>query len=280
MFDDLPTSNNNQKQKQGGASLLQTNQGNTQKTPLSQTAYQNSAPVKKPLNNAVNNIPTATNSPEAQNKRPIVPNIPQQAKKPIEDMFSETDNQAKPAIFQAKKNPSPLNQGNEITPTHIDPYTGEQIKAKNKTIVFSLMLISLMLVFILGYYAYRIFFINISPSIVEPIVSTKIEKTVDTKAPEQKASLNLFNNNSSNTKEDQIKDSDEDGLSDEEERRLGTNILSSDTDGDGLFDREEVKVYKTDPLEADSDKDGYADGIEVDGGYNPNGEGSLYNIKK
>jgi len=74
-------------------------------------------------------------------------------------------------------------------------------------------------------------------------------------------------------------DSDQDGLSDEEEKALGTDPNNIDTDGDGLFDREEAKVYKTDPLKADTDGDGYADGAEVKGGYNPNGPGKLYEIK-
>lgn len=47
-------------------------------------------------------------------------------------------------------------------------------------------------------------------------------------------------------------DSDEDGLSDEEERKLGTHPNVADTDGDG-----------------------YDDGTEVKGGYNPLGEGRL-----
>ena len=51
-----------------------------------------------------------------------------------------------------------------------------------------------------------------------------------------------------------------------------------DTDRDGLTDREEVKVYKTDPLNADTDGDGFNDGDEVDQGYNPKGSGKLYEI--
>jgi len=58
-------------------------------------------------------------------------------------------------------------------------------------------------------------------------------------------------------------DSDKDGLTDEQEAFLGTSINSADTDNDGLFDREEVKVYKTDPLNPDSDGDGLSDGDEV-----------------
>lgn len=58
-------------------------------------------------------------------------------------------------------------------------------------------------------------------------------------------------------------DSDGDGLSDAEERRLGTDPFNKDTDGDGLTDYEEVNVYKTDPLNPDSDFDGLSDGDEV-----------------
>lgn len=73
-------------------------------------------------------------------------------------------------------------------------------------------------------------------------------------------------------------DSDGDGLTDEEEARYGTSIRKPDTDNDGLFDREEVVVYKTNPLSADTDKDGYLDGAEVSGGYNPNGAGKLLQV--
>ena len=77
---------------------------------------------------------------------------------------------------------------------------------------------------------------------------------------------------------EEITDSDKDGMTDGEEKRLGTDPNSSDTDGDGLFDREEIRVYKTDPVNPDSDGDGYNDGAEVKNGYNPNGEGKLYEL--
>lgn len=57
-------------------------------------------------------------------------------------------------------------------------------------------------------------------------------------------------------------------------------MISSDTDGDGLFDREEVEVYKTDPKLKDTDGDGIDDGVEVDNGYNPNGDGLLLDLQK
>ncbi|HNX33773.1 MAG TPA: outer membrane beta-barrel protein [Kiritimatiellia bacterium] len=59
------------------------------------------------------------------------------------------------------------------------------------------------------------------------------------------------------------KDSDGDGLTDDEEAKLGTDPFNKDTDGDGLTDGDEVKVYKTNPLNADTDFDGLKDGQEV-----------------
>ena len=75
------------------------------------------------------------------------------------------------------------------------------------------------------------------------------------------------------------KDSDGDGLTDEEEQGLGTDLYKQDTDLDGLFDREEVKIYKTDPLKKDTDADGFQDGQEVDSGNNPAGEGELLDLQ-
>lgn len=66
-------------------------------------------------------------------------------------------------------------------------------------------------------------------------------------------------------------DSDEDGLNDAREQELGTDPSSADTDQDGLTDQQEVEVYRTNPLNNDSDGDGYIDGVEVRGGYNPLG---------
>lgn len=64
-------------------------------------------------------------------------------------------------------------------------------------------------------------------------------------------------------------DTDSDGLSDEEEGRLGTNPERADSDVDGLIDRAEIQVYKTDPMKADTDGDGYIDGDEVINGFDP-----------
>jgi len=73
-------------------------------------------------------------------------------------------------------------------------------------------------------------------------------------------------------------DSDGDGLTNAEELDAGTSATNPDTDADGLGDREEVKVYGTDPRRSDTDGDGFLDGAEVKAGYNPNGPGKLLEV--
>jgi hypothetical protein len=58
------------------------------------------------------------------------------------------------------------------------------------------------------------------------------------------------------------KDTDGDGLSDDEEAKLGTDPTKADTDGDGLSDSSEVGPVKTSP--ADSDGDGKIDALDTD----------------
>jgi hypothetical protein len=66
------------------------------------------------------------------------------------------------------------------------------------------------------------------------------------------------------------RDSDGDGLSDEEEAQLGTDPHNADSDGDGLNDGEEVNTHGTDPLNRDTDGDGIDDGEEVANHADPN----------
>ncbi|MBK5134047.1 hypothetical protein JJE00_06430 [Candidatus Bathyarchaeota archaeon] len=65
-------------------------------------------------------------------------------------------------------------------------------------------------------------------------------------------------------------DSDLDGLNDyEEENVYYTDPNNPDTDGDGLNDYDEVYIYSTDPLKADPDNDGLTDKEEIFYGTDP-----------
>ncbi len=73
----------------------------------------------------------------------------------------------------------------------------------------------------------------------------------------------------------EIIDTDKDGIDDQREKEVGTDVAVPDTDTDGLTDGQEVLMYKTDPLNTDTDGDGYPDGQEVRNNYNPRGPGKL-----
>lgn len=57
-------------------------------------------------------------------------------------------------------------------------------------------------------------------------------------------------------------DTDEDGLTDEFEKVIGSNPRNNDTDGDGLSDCVEVEILGTEPTLLDTDGDGISDGDE------------------
>ncbi len=66
-------------------------------------------------------------------------------------------------------------------------------------------------------------------------------------------------------------DSDQDGLTDCEEREMCTDEKNHDSDGDGLSDLEEIQLG-TDPCNPDSDGDGLSDYDEIQFGFDPNKE--------
>jgi hypothetical protein len=105
-----------------------------------------------------------------------------------------------------------------------------------------------------------------------PVASTAKNETTET-APVKTATTTLENQSPSILFED--KDTDNDGLTDAEEKQLGTKVDKPDSDGDGLSDGDEVKVWHTDPLKVDTDGDKFQDGQEIMNGYNPLGSGKF-----
>lgn len=64
-------------------------------------------------------------------------------------------------------------------------------------------------------------------------------------------------------------DTDEDGINNIEELKIGCEPWNEDTDEDGLLDGEELLTYKTDPLQEDTDTDTLSDYDEIKLGLNP-----------
>lgn len=231
-------------------------------------------------NNQINpNVPT--NPPVGPSLAPIKPvsrptptvgsNQP-----PTEDIFAETE---KPAV-----NVPSLKKITPAEPLTALPDDLEDEKVGGKKFLFAgLAVVAVIILAVGGYYAYGQFF-NKAGEIVP--LNLNQPAAVNTDVLPDEANLNTNANQAENPNINQdipvapavILDSDKDGLTDDEERTYGTDINEPDSDGDGLFDKEEVKVYLTNPLDPDTDQDGYLDGAEVKSGYNPNGAGKLLDM--
>lgn len=188
----------------------------------------------------------------------------------------------KPTVFQAKKETAAgLFTPSGPAPSGSAGISGEEgasdsIGKIKKLLVLGAIILGLALVAYGGYWAYS----NFGKGILAPAgEETGGEETSNVGEGEQETVENSGNAEEAAPAAPQPTDSDEDGLSDEEEDQLGTSSGAVDSDNDGLFDREEVKVYKTDPLNPDTDGDGFSDGNEVRDGYDPKGPGKLYDIE-
>jgi hypothetical protein len=107
----------------------------------------------------------------------------------------------------------------------------------------------------------------------------KSESTFDDSKWEKTESSGVYINNSGETpvvkiNENEINDSDKDGISDNIEIKNGTNPNKTDSDEDDLTDLDELN-RSTNPLNSDTDGDGYKDGAEINGGFDPLGPGKL-----
>ncbi|MCK4967942.1 MAG: hypothetical protein KAS12_02710 [Candidatus Aenigmarchaeota archaeon] len=188
-----------------------------------------------------------------QTKQPILPAtgnqpVPESPKEP-EDIFAETE----PTVAATDQ---PIN--NNLTKQSAGQAIRRQSSFSIKKIIVRLIILAVLVGLIWGgWQTYRLITAN-------QIIKSENLKTTELTQPtvnlpvEEKQAVPI------------ILDSDRDGLSDEEEKVMGTDPRTIDTDQDGLTDREEVEIYKTNPLNVDSDGDGYPDGMEVNAGYDPN----------
>lgn len=213
----------------------------------------------------------------------------------VDDIFAETDKSANhgqtPADVETKK-------VGLAADTEMEEQTGKE--ASGRGFKIAVVFIVAIIIILVGYLAYTRFFKNNTSVSQTPAVNNTASN--NSTAPAQNtvtATPNASNENASQTLATTTEvipateatmtaviatstlDSDNDGLTDAEEKIYGTNPNATDTDNDGLSDYEEVKIYHTDPLNPDTDGDGYKDGQEVKSGYNPNGPGRLsgYQVK-
>lgn len=75
-------------------------------------------------------------------------------------------------------------------------------------------------------------------------------------------------------------DPDNDGLTTAAEQTAGTNPLDPDSDDDGLNDGDEVNIWQTRPLLADTDGDELIDGAEAAAGTNPLDSASAFVVRE
>ncbi len=118
---------------------------------------------------------------------------------------------------------------------------------------------------------------NITPVVTEPVVENNQPNEPVTNSTVSSSEVSASMNNDKILFGESV-DSDHDGLDDVREKQLGTDSRKADSDSDGLNDGDEVIIWKTNPLNSDTDGDTYADGSEVFHGYNPLGSGKLFNV--
>lgn len=208
--------------------------------------------------------------PEQEKNSPL-PN-PNQG---VNDMFAEVD-KATAAAPTAGAPVQPTPMPSQPAPSAGFPTAGPGNKKK----IIIIAVAAIVVLGLIGFLGYKFMSapepaapVVDQPEEVEPAPEAEFAPKVEVKEAEKKIII-----------EDDIVlpeyDSDSDGLTDSEEKELGTNFLQIDSDGDGLFDFNEVKVYFTDPLNPDTDGDSFLDGEEVLKGYNPKGEGKLLNLEE
>ena len=217
---------------------------------------------------AVSPVPPTPPVPIPESKEELAEPVP-------EDMFAETE-PAKPAQFEPKAKSALVPSEEE----RAEKTAGFRLQ-KLLTMV---AVVCVLLLLVIGTYWGIKLWLEKNPqeeaSVPEEIYTTaEIEKNIT--ANEEIPVENVIKTTPKPVipaKSESDIDTDQDGLSDKEEKQVGSDPSKVDTDDDGLFDREEVQVYKTNPRNKDTDGDGFSDGDEVQNGYNPNGEGKLYSI--
>jgi len=219
-------------------------------------------------------------------EQPAAPEAPSTPAKPVEDMF---DGLASPTPQSRPSNGSLIVSPPSILPrvdavardTNYQLPTTDYEPQKSHHLLKAILILLVVIILVGGaaFAAWRIMSqTSNSGGVVQSVPSdTNVNPPP---VPEPAATTSPPSNPATQPAANQASflDTDGDGLANADELAAGTSSSKPDTDGDGLGDREEVKVYGTNPLKADTDGDGFTDGVEVSGGYNPNGPGKLFTV--
>jgi len=138
-----------------------------------------------------------------------------------------------------------------------------------KYIIITLVVAIVLIALGSSYFIFRKKDIEPPQKIISPVEQAAIKMEEENKYVQQMKSLDVALDKAREL------DTDLDGLTNTEEKKLGTDQNKVDTDSDGLIDSSEINVHHTNPLNADTDGDGFKDGVEVRSEYNPLGPGKL-----
>lgn len=212
---------------------------------------------------------------------------PQPATAVTEDMFASVDGGApavnRPTSYPAGYPTTAFNQPSRpqpANPVYDQELFGGRSFPWGKIITVIIIVLVLIGIAGAGYYGF-LYFQSLNKTAGTAETATTTTTTAPPVVPADTVVTPVATSTPVTTVEpEDIKDSDGDGLTDEEEIGYNTNLEVVDSDADGLTDWAEIKIYKTDPLNPDTDGDGYKDGQEVINGYDPLKPGSarLYEV--
>jgi hypothetical protein len=191
---------------------------------------------------------------------------------------------------------APMMQGQSVMNTMNEPKmevmpkeVSRMNKIKGPTFAKNMMVMLIVLVGIGilggGSWLVYVFFVKQPEIPVEETYTPPVEETTNTtEVPTEpvigevvpETTIEMLDSTTSEVIVNDTLDTDGDNLADSMETLLGTNTNNIDSDNDGLSDGDEVNIWKSNPMNPDTDGDTYLDGAEVKNGYSPIGPGKIF----